>query len=108
MVFVSLTPKKNKNSKLSHDRLQVIEQQPHYFKHLKNVLEVHRLKAQSIDMRNKIRERQNRLNYTLELERINGILSQTSPALRHDSVANLKLRKQLLESLGAEAIQGIN
>ncbi len=108
MVFVSLTPKKNKNSKLSHDRLQVIEQQPHYFKHLKNVLEVHRLKAQSIDMRNKIRERQNRLNYTLELERIRGELSKTTPELRDDSIQRLKLRKEMLERLGAEAIQGIN
>ena len=108
MVFVSLTPKRKKNSSVSHNKIHAIQQLPHYFKHLKNMLEVHQIKAQSIDMRNNIIERQNRLNYTLELERINGILSQTSPGLRHDSVANLKLRKAVLESLGAEAIQGIN
>ena len=92
----------------THKRVQAIEQQPHYCKHVKNLLEERQSKVQSIDKRNQIIERQNRLNYTLELERINGILSQTTPGLRHDSIAHLKLRKSLLESLGAEAIQGIN
>ena len=85
-------------------RVSAIEQLPHYFKHLKNTLEAHRLKAQSINMRNQILERQNRLNYTLELERITGILSQTAPGLRHDSIEQLKRRKTLLEELGSIAV----
>ena len=89
----------------THKKVEAIEQQPHYFKHVKNLLEGHQSKAQSIDKRNQIIERQNRLNYTLELERINGILSQTTPGLRHDSIEHLKQRKKVLEDLGSVAVE---
>ena len=91
----------------THQKVHAIEQHPHYFKHVKDLLETRQTKAQSINMRNTIIERQNRLNYTLELERINGILSQTIPYLRDDSIDRLKRRKAMLESLGAIAVEGL-
>jgi hypothetical protein len=93
----------NYNSQLNYAMLQF----PHYFKHLKDTLEAHKLKEQSIVMRNQIKERQNRLNYTNELERIRGVLSQTNPQLRDESIELLKKRKTALENLGAKAVEGL-
>ena len=104
--------KKNKAPQVSLNSNQLhnfaMLQNPHYFSHLKQTLEVHKLKEQLTGMKNLIKERQNRLNYTNELERIRGILSQTTPNLREESIGHLKRRKQMLESLGAQAVESIN
>ena len=97
-------PKSNSTHKKSNE----IEQQPHYYNNVKNMLNARQVKAQSIDRRNKILESQNRINYTNELERIRGVLSQMNLALRDDSIERLKKRQAMLESLGAQIIDRIN
>jgi predicted GTPase len=75
---------------------------PHYFKHLKDMLEAHETKAKSINMRNQILDAQRRANYKNELSRIQGYLSEINPAIRHN-VDRLTRRKEELQGLISQA-----
>jgi hypothetical protein len=80
---------------------KAIQNRMHYYKNLKDKLEINQTKVGLISLRNKWLEDQKRLNYTLEYERIRGELSKSN--LQGKTVERLNLRKSMLESLGATA-----
>jgi len=74
---------------------------PIYWKQVKDKLEAANTKQASIAFRKKLLDDQNRMNYSNEYERINGILLHSSlPAVTLES---LKKRREHLKTLGAKA-----
>ena len=74
---------------------------PIYWKQVKDKLEAANTKTASIAFRKKLLDDQNRMNYSSEYERIQGILAHSRlPATTVDS---LKKRKETLKALGAKA-----
>ena len=74
---------------------------PIYWKQVKDKLEAANTKHASISFRKKLLDDQNRMNYSSEYERIQGILAHSRlPATTVDS---LKKRKETLKALGAKA-----
>ena len=73
---------------------------PIYWKQVKDKLEAANTKQASIAFRKKLLDDQNRMNYSNEYERIQGILAHSRlPATTVDS---LKKRKETLKALGAK------
>lgn len=111
MVFTNkkggLRPRKTYESAMRDKIASEIQKLPHYFAHVRDQLEARKYKAQSIEARKKMLDGQKRLNYTQELERIRGILSQTNPALRAETIDNLKRREDELKRMGAKIVDEI-
>jgi hypothetical protein len=78
----------------------------HYLNNLKDTLEANQTKASSILFRKQLLEHQNKMNYTTELSRIRGELSQTN--LPYQTRLELLERKKRLEKLGGEIVDRIN
>ena len=74
----------------------------HYMKQLKNFHELQELKAASVNYRRNMINRQKIVNYRNEIDRIDGVLSQS--VFKHFSHAHLKKRKDQLN----EMIKNIN
>ena len=72
-----------------------------YYKKLKNQMEAHETKAKSIQFRNHVLQRQKINNYSNELERVKGELSNS--VLGWQSREHLLNRQFQLKRLGAEA-----
>ena len=73
-----------------------------YYKKLKNQMEAHETKAKSIQFRNHVLQREKK-NYSNELERVKGELSNSVSGLGWRSREHLIHRRFILERLGAEA-----
>ena len=74
---------------------------PIYWKQVKDKLEAANTKQASVAFRKKLLDDQNRMNYSSEYERINGILAHSRlPAV---TLEGLKRRKEQLKQLGAKA-----
>jgi hypothetical protein len=102
-----LRPRKTHESAMRARIASEIQKLPHYFAHVRDQLELQKYKAQSIEARKNMLDGQKRLNYTQELDRIRGILSQTNPALRTETIDNLKRRQDELKSMGAKIVDEI-
>ena len=76
---------------------------PIYWKQVKDKLEAANSKTASIAFRKKLLDDQNRMNYSSEYERINGILNHSSLPSR--TIEGLKKRREDLKALGAKAFQ---
>ena len=78
----------------------------HYFKNLQKQLDAHATKASSIRLRKEWLEKQKKMNYQNEYDRVLGVISQNTVKVK--SVASLDKRKKELEELGAIAVGGIS
>ena len=106
-----------RKSKLGHDNRPFALQQNdmakhisnrlHYFKNLQKQLDAHATKASSIALRKQWLEKQKKVNYQSEYDRIRSEIAQS---VFHGGVSttSLKNRQKELEALGAVAVSGIN
>ena len=90
---------------MNHHKKNDILKNLHYFERVKDQMEKHELRAKSIHFRRNLLERQKVANYSNELDRVRGLLSQT--VLHHDTKTGLLAREKQLRILGEEAISGI-
>ena len=74
---------------------------PIYWKQVKDKLEAANTKQASIAFRKKLLDDQNRMNYSSEYERIQGILAHSR--LPSVTLEGLKNRREQLKQLGAKA-----
>ena len=73
-----------------------------YFTNLKNFLEAQKNKKASILYRKNLLEHRDKINYTNEVLRIRGILSQNDTRLPAGTIKHLKDRVEYLKKLGAQ------
>ena len=78
----------------------------HYFKNVQKQLDAHATKAASIALRKNWMEKQKKINYQNEYDRICGEIDHNT--VRGLSTTTLKNRQKVLEGLGAQAINGIS
>ena len=78
----------------------------HYFKNVQRQLDAHATKAASIQLRKDWMEKQKKNNYQSEYDRIRGEIEHNT--VRGLSTTTLKNRQKVLESLGAQALNGIS
>ncbi len=78
-----------------------------YFKNLKDFLEAQKSKAASVLYRKKLREHQDKVNYTNELQRIRGELSRNDTRLPIGTRERLEARVKRLIELGGDIADGI-
>ena len=79
-----------------------------YFKNLKDFLETQQNKSAYMMYRRKLREHQDKINYTNELQRIRGELSRNDTRLPSGSIKHLKDRVEKLKQLGGQVVDQIN
>ena len=77
----------------------------HYFKNVQRQLDAHATKAASIQLRKDWMEKQKKINYQNEYDRIRGEIEHNN--VKGLSVESLKKRKNDLAKLGAKVIDGI-
>ena len=78
--------------------------QLHHLENVKKEIELRKAKSNSILLRKKLMEHQNKLNYTSELDRIRGALSQHAPRFPIGTKERLEKRANRLKELGAKVI----
>ena len=78
----------------------------HYFKNLQKQLDAHATKVASIRLRKEWLEKQKKMNYQNEYDRIKGMISEN--VVKGKSIASLDKRKKELQELGARAVSGIS
>ena len=75
---------------------------PHYLKHLQKFHEMQELREKNINYRNHILKQQKITNYKNELDRVNGVLSQSvmKGGLTHEHLNNRKKQlKEMIENI---------
>ena len=77
----------------------------HYFKNLQKQLDAHATKASSIALRKQWLDKQKKVNYQSEYDRIRGEIEHNN--VKGLSVESLKKRRDDLAKLGAKVIDGI-
>ena len=90
----------------SKDMQRHITNKLHYFKNLQKQLDAHATKVASIRLRKEWLEKQKKMNYQNEYDRVLGMISQNT--VKGKSIASLDKRKKELEMLGAIAVGGIS
>ena len=83
-----------------------VKEKLNYFRNLQRQLDAHATKAASIQLRKNMMEKQKKMNYQNEYDRIRGEIEHNT--VRGLSTTTLKNRQKVLESLGAQAINGIS
>ena len=78
----------------------------HYFKNVQRQLDAHATKAASIALRKNWMEKQKKINYQNEYDRIRSEIEHST--VRGLSTTTLKNRQKVLEGLGAQALNGIS
>lgn len=73
-----------------------------YLENLKKELEGHKTKSANLLYRKKLKEHQDKMNYTYELNRLRGILSLNDTRLPIGTTLRLKQRVEELKKLGAQ------
>ena len=92
---------------LKHNDLSKhVKEKLNYFRNLQRQLDAHATKAASIQLRKDWMEKQKKNNYQSEYDRIRGEIEHNT--VRGLSTTTLKNRQKVLESLGAQAINGIS
>ena len=77
-----------------------------YFKNVQRQLDAHATKAASIQLRKDWMQKQKKINYQNEYDRIRGEIEHNT--VRGLSTTTLKNRQKVLESLGAQALNSIS
>ena len=90
----------------SKDMQRHITNKLHYFKNLQKQLDAHATKVASIRLRKEWLEKQKKMNYQNEYDRIRSLIDQNT--VKGKSVASLEKRKTDLEKLGAIAVDMIS
>ena len=80
----------------------------HYYKTLKDKLDAQATKASSIALRKRWLEKQKKMNYQNEYDRIRGEIQRQTVFRGGKSLASLEKRKKDLEELGAVEIDSIS
>ena len=80
----------------------------HYFKNLQKQLDAQATKASSIALRKRWLEKQKKMNYQNEYDRIRGEIARQTVFHGGTSLESLKNKKNVLEKLGAIAIDSIS
>ena len=80
----------------------------HYFKNVQKQLDAQATKASSIALRKRWLEKQKKMNYQNEYDRIRGEIARQTVFRGGTSLASLENKKKTLESLGAVAIDSIS
>ena len=80
----------------------------HYYKTLKDKLDAQATKASSIALRKQWLEKQKKMNYQNEYDRIRGEIARQTVFRGGTSLSSLEKRKSDLEKLGAIAIDSIS
>ena len=78
-----------------------------YFKNLKDFLEAQKTKSASVLYRKKLREHQNKINYTNEIQRLRGELSKNDTRLPPGTIKTLRDRVEKLKALGGQIVDEI-
>ena len=78
-----------------------------YFKELKDFLETQKTIAASVMYRKKLREHQDKTNYTNEIQRLRGELSRTDTQLPAGTIKTLMDRVEKLKQLGGKELDKI-
>ena len=83
-----------------------IKNKLNYFRNVQRQLDAHATKAASIQLRKDWMEKQKKINYQNEYDRIRGEISHNT--VRGLSTTTLEKKKKELEKLGALAVDGIS
>ena len=78
-----------------------------YFKNLKDFLEAQKTRSASVLYRKKLREHQDKINYTNEIQRLRGELSKNDTRLPAGTIKTLKDRVEKLKELGGKIVDEI-
>ena len=78
-----------------------------YFKNMKDFLEAQKTKAASVMYRKKLKEHQDKTNYTNEIQRLRGELSRNDTRLPAGTIKTLQDRVQKLKELGGRELDKI-
>lgn len=78
-----------------------------YFKNLKDLVEAHQSRSASLLYRKKLKEHQDKINYTNEIQRIRGELSRNDTRLPIGTRDTLEKRIAKLKELGGEIVDKI-
>ena len=105
---IGLRPRKQTNDKFTISQNDIdkhITNRLHYYKTLKDKLDAQATKASSIALRKQWLDKQKKVNYQSEYDRIRGEIEHNN--VKGLSVESLKKRKDDLAKLGAKVIDGI-
>ena len=80
----------------------------HYFKNLQKQIDAHATKASSIALRKQWLEKQKKMNYQNEYDRIRGEIARQTVFRGGTSLSSLEKRKKDLEHLGSIAVDSIS
>ena len=105
---IGLRPRKQTNDKFTISQNDIdkhITNRLHYYKTLKDKLDAQATKASSIALRKQWLDKQKKINYQSEYDRIRGEIEHNN--VKGLSVESLKKRRDKLAELGAKVIDGI-
>ena len=105
---IGLRPRKQTNDKFTISQNDIdkhITNRLHYYKTLKDKLDAQATKASSIALRKQWLDKQKKINYQSEYDRIRGQIEHNN--VKGLSVESLKKRRDKLAELGAKVIDGI-
>ena len=98
------TPTNNSFTVSQNDIEKQITNRLHYYKTLKDKLDTHATKASSIALRKRWLEKQKKMNYQNEYDRVRSEIARQTVFRGGTSLSSLEKRKSDLEKLGAIAI----
>ena len=101
-------PTNNSFTVSQNDIAKHISNRLHYFKNGQKQLDAQATKASSIALRKRWLEKQKKMNYQNEYERIRGEIQRQTVFRGGTSLASLEKRKKDLEGLGSIAIDSIS
>ena len=105
----SKLPKAVNMTKHGGDMTKHVTNRIHYFEQLQKQIDAHSTKAESIALRKAWLDKQKKINYTNEYDRIRSQIAQNQMTGRHGmSEPHLKQKMQNLVNLGAQSLNGIH
>ena len=105
----SKLPKAVNMTKHGGDMTKHVTNRIHYFEQLQKQIDAHSTKAESIALRKAWLDKQKKINYTNEYDRIRSQIAQNQMTGRHGmSEPHLKQKMQNLINLGAQSLNGIH
>ena len=89
-----------------HDISKHVSNRIHYFEQLQKVIDAHSTKAESISLRKNWLDKQKKINYTNEYDRLRSQVAQN--VVKGASVDSLLERQNVLKRLGVQSLDGIH
>ena len=90
----------------SNDMTKHVLNRIHYFENLQKQIDAHTTKAESIALRKTWLDKQKKINYTNEYDRLRSQVAQN--VVKGASVDSLLERQNVLKRLGAQSLDGIS